>query len=97
MQLSSIGRQRAIAYSPASFRWLKTNWPRGQRRGRIAFGSLIADPSWAGIRLFVPSGANWVRPDGLKRKWRVVVGQQATLKADQYLQLPKVPMLWLPS
>jgi len=29
------------------------------------------------------SGANWVRPDSLKRKWRAVVGQLATLKADQ--------------
>jgi hypothetical protein len=29
------------------------------------------------------SGANWLRPDSLKRKWRAVVGQLATLKADQ--------------
>jgi hypothetical protein len=29
------------------------------------------------------SGANWIRPDSLKRKWRAVVGQLATLKADQ--------------
>jgi hypothetical protein len=28
-------------------------------------------------------GANWIRPDSLKRCWRVVVGQLATLKADQ--------------
>jgi hypothetical protein len=31
---------------------------------------------------WVLSGANWIRLDRLKRKWRVVVGQQATLKAD---------------
>ena len=28
-------------------------------------------------------GANWIRPGRLKCKWRAVVGQQATLKADQ--------------
>ena len=30
-----------------------------------------------------PKGANWIRPGSLKCKWRAVVGQQATLKADQ--------------
>ena len=30
-------------------------------------------------------GANWNRPDGLKRRWRAVVGQLATLKADYKL------------
>ena len=33
----------------------------------------------------ITSGANWVRPDRLRRRWRAVVGQQATLKADHYL------------
>ena len=28
-------------------------------------------------------GRNWIRPDSLKCKWRTVVGQLATLKADQ--------------
>jgi hypothetical protein len=28
-------------------------------------------------------GANWVRPDSLKRKRRAVVGQLATIKADR--------------
>jgi hypothetical protein len=28
-------------------------------------------------------GANWVRPGSLKWGWRAVVGQQATLIADQ--------------
>ena len=28
-------------------------------------------------------GANWIRPGSLKCRWRVVVGQRATLKADQ--------------
>ena len=27
-------------------------------------------------------GANWIRPDRLKCKWRAVVGQRATKKAD---------------
>jgi hypothetical protein len=31
------------------------------------------------------SGANWIRPDSLKRKWRAVVDQMATLKADHIL------------
>jgi hypothetical protein len=31
------------------------------------------------------SGANWIRPGRLKCKWRAVVGQQATLKADQII------------
>lgn len=30
-------------------------------------------------------GANWIRPGRLKCKWRAVVGQQATLKADHKL------------
>ena len=30
-------------------------------------------------------GANWIRPDSLKRKWRAVVDQMATLKADHIL------------
>jgi hypothetical protein len=42
------------------------------------------------------TGANWVRPGRLKCGWRAVVGQLATLKADQYLHLPKVTLLWLP-
>jgi hypothetical protein len=29
-------------------------------------------------------GANWVRPGSLKCKWRAVVGQLATIKADHY-------------
>jgi len=41
-------------------------------------------------------GATWFRPGRLKCKWRAVVGQQATLKADQYLHLPKIASLWLP-
>ena len=28
-------------------------------------------------------GANWIRPGSMKCRWRAVVGQQATLKADQ--------------
>ena len=28
-------------------------------------------------------GANWIRPGSLKCRWRVVVGQRATLKANQ--------------
>jgi hypothetical protein len=31
------------------------------------------------------SGANWIRPDSLKRMWRAVVDQMATLKADHIL------------
>jgi hypothetical protein len=27
----------------------------------------------------------WIRPDSLKRKWRAVVDQMATLKADHIL------------
>ena len=41
------------------------------------FGSLV-------LRFFdfSPLGANWIRPDARKRKWRAVVDQLATLKAD---------------
>ena len=31
------------------------------------------------------SGANWIRPGSVKCRWRAVVGQQATQKADQNL------------
>ena len=31
------------------------------------------------------SGATWIRPDSLKRKWRAVGDQMATLKADHIL------------
>ena len=41
-------------------------------------------------------GANWVRPDSLKWKWRAVVGQLATLKADHTIYLPKVTSHWPP-
>jgi hypothetical protein len=30
-------------------------------------------------------GANWIRPGSLKWEWRAVVGQWATIKADQKL------------
>ena len=35
----------------------------------------------AGDIMSSPPGANWDRPDRLKRRWRVVVGQSATLKS----------------
>ena len=46
---------------------------------------------------FSSLGANWIRPGSLKCKWRVVVDQWATLKADQISYLPRKTSQWPPS
>jgi hypothetical protein len=44
-------------------------------------GRLLAQFAASSIICNEP-GANWIRPGSLKCQWRVVVGQQATKKAD---------------
>ena len=41
-------------------------------------------------------GANWIRPGSLKCRWRAVVGQRATLKADQKLNCRVIISQWPP-
>jgi len=49
----------------------------------LFFVAKEADSAYIYTLVLRLSGANWIRPGSSKRKLRAVVGQQATLKADQ--------------
>src|SRR4051812_35276709 len=57
-------------------------WPRQQQASKIADEETSTFWFFGPSVLVFPTGANWIRPDAEKRKWRAVVDQLATLKAD---------------
>ncbi len=83
----------------AAFNSARPNWPDSIVREPAGSGIIASQcvrPRTMARGVCGHPGANWVRPDSLKCGWRAVVGQLATLKADQNLQLLKIPLLWLP-